>query len=192
MFTNTQTSMLPEMGAQCAFKNLMIHEVLQFASRIAFRCVLHQCGSLDIHCRKLYCFLRCSWPQMKKATNIFLLSFQKYKTGSNEEHFPSLLASNKVHHYFLVCYSFLCYPVEIKNSSHSELCFSLRPFCFHLLCYPVQIKNSTHSALCCLFFCDQFASLLLPFFAPNTQFPRLPHSTKLHLFFIFIRDQICS
>ena len=35
---------------QCAFKILMIHEVLQFALRIAFRCVLHRCGSQDIHC----------------------------------------------------------------------------------------------------------------------------------------------
>ena len=39
--------------AQCAFKVLMIHEVLQFALRIAFRCVLHRCGIQDIHCRKL-------------------------------------------------------------------------------------------------------------------------------------------
>ena len=36
--------------AQCAFKIWMIHEVLQFALRIAFRCVLHRCGSLDIRC----------------------------------------------------------------------------------------------------------------------------------------------
>ena len=36
--------------AQCAFKNLMIHEVLRFALRITFRCVLHQCGIQDIHC----------------------------------------------------------------------------------------------------------------------------------------------
>ena len=36
--------------AQCAFKVLMIHEVLQFALRIAFRCVLHRWGSLDIRC----------------------------------------------------------------------------------------------------------------------------------------------
>ena len=40
--------------AQCAFKILMIHEVLQFALRIAFRCVLHRCGSHDIRCWKLY------------------------------------------------------------------------------------------------------------------------------------------
>ena len=39
--------------AQYAFKILMIHEVLQFALRIAFRCVLHRCGSQDIHCWKL-------------------------------------------------------------------------------------------------------------------------------------------
>ena len=40
--------------AQCAFKILMIHEVLQFALRIAFRCVLHRCGNLDIHRWKLF------------------------------------------------------------------------------------------------------------------------------------------
>ena len=42
------TGHFPE--AQCAFKILMIHEVLQFALRIAFRCVLHRCGNLDIRC----------------------------------------------------------------------------------------------------------------------------------------------
>ena len=45
--TRHATGHVPE--AQCAFKILMIHEVLQFALRIAFRCVLHRCGSLDIH-----------------------------------------------------------------------------------------------------------------------------------------------
>ena len=37
---------IPE--AQGAFKGLMIHWILQFALRIAFRCVLHRCGSQDI------------------------------------------------------------------------------------------------------------------------------------------------
>ena len=41
------TRNIPE--AQYAFKGLMIHEVMQFALRIAFRCVLHRCGSQDIH-----------------------------------------------------------------------------------------------------------------------------------------------
>ena len=35
---------------QCAFKSLMIHEVLRFALRITFCCVLHQCKNQDIHC----------------------------------------------------------------------------------------------------------------------------------------------
>ncbi len=48
--TLRQACSLVNQGAQCAFKILMIHEVLQFALRIAFRCVLHRCGSLDIHC----------------------------------------------------------------------------------------------------------------------------------------------
>ncbi|CAM9556753.1 unnamed protein product, partial [Ectocarpus sp. 6 AP-2014] len=37
---------IPE--AQDAFKVLMIHWILQVARRIAFRCVLHRCGSQDI------------------------------------------------------------------------------------------------------------------------------------------------
>ena len=41
-------------AAQCAFKNLMIHEVLRFALHIAFRRVLHRCGSQDIRCWKPY------------------------------------------------------------------------------------------------------------------------------------------
>ena len=37
---------------QDAFKVLMIHWILQFAWRIAFRCVLHRCGSQGIRCWK--------------------------------------------------------------------------------------------------------------------------------------------
>ena len=43
---------IPE--AQGAFKVLMITWILQFARRIAFRCVLHRCGSQDIRRWKLY------------------------------------------------------------------------------------------------------------------------------------------
>ena len=39
---------IPEV--QDAFKILMIHWILQFALRIAFRCVLHRCRNLDIRC----------------------------------------------------------------------------------------------------------------------------------------------
>lgn len=38
--------------AQLAFKNSMIHEILQFTPFIAFRCVLHRYESRDIHCRE--------------------------------------------------------------------------------------------------------------------------------------------
>ena len=38
---------------QHAFKDSMIHGILQFALRIAFRCVLHRCENQDIHCWKL-------------------------------------------------------------------------------------------------------------------------------------------
>ena len=51
--TLRQACSLENQKAQCAFKILMIHEVLQFALRIAFRCVLHRCGNLDIHRWKL-------------------------------------------------------------------------------------------------------------------------------------------
>ena len=37
-------------GAQCAFKDSMIHGILQFTLLIAFRCVLHRCQSQEIHC----------------------------------------------------------------------------------------------------------------------------------------------
>jgi hypothetical protein len=47
--------MLTRRQAPFAFKVLMIHWILQFALRIAFRCVLHRCESQDIHRQEL-CF----------------------------------------------------------------------------------------------------------------------------------------
>ena len=40
----------PRLQAPYAFKDSMIHGILQFTSGIAFRCVLHRCGSRDIRC----------------------------------------------------------------------------------------------------------------------------------------------
>jgi hypothetical protein len=37
-------------GVQCAFKNSMIHGILQFTLFIAFRCVLHRCWNQEIRC----------------------------------------------------------------------------------------------------------------------------------------------
>jgi hypothetical protein len=42
---------LPEyQEAQCAFKDSMIHGILQFTLLIAFRCVLHRCENQEIRC----------------------------------------------------------------------------------------------------------------------------------------------
>lgn len=48
-----QQTYLPR-EVQVAFKVLMTHWILQFAWRIAFRCVLHRCGSQDIRCWKCW------------------------------------------------------------------------------------------------------------------------------------------
>ena len=45
-----QTDMPFRSRAQYAFKDSMIHGILQFTLRIAFRCVLHRYESQDIHC----------------------------------------------------------------------------------------------------------------------------------------------
>jgi hypothetical protein len=42
--------------AQLAFKNSMVHGILQFTPSIAFRYVLHRCESRDIRCRESFSF----------------------------------------------------------------------------------------------------------------------------------------
>ena len=48
--TLRQTCPRPKPRAQFAFKDSMVHGILQFTLRIAFRCVLHRYGSQDIRC----------------------------------------------------------------------------------------------------------------------------------------------
>lgn len=40
--------------AQLAFKDSMVHGILQFTPSIAFRYVLHRCESRDIRCRESF------------------------------------------------------------------------------------------------------------------------------------------
>ena len=47
--------------AQGAFKDSMIHGILQFTLPIAFRCVLHRWENQEIRCRKLYYWLLASY-----------------------------------------------------------------------------------------------------------------------------------
>ncbi|WZY99994.1 hypothetical protein YC2023_072323 [Brassica napus] len=44
------------LGAQLAFKDSMVHGILQFTPSIAFRYVLHRCESRDIRCRESYAY----------------------------------------------------------------------------------------------------------------------------------------
>jgi hypothetical protein len=69
--------------AQLAFKNSMVHGILQFTPGIAFCYVLHRCESRDIRCRESCGLMhhRCSrlgWqanPSSRKAISVFLDAF---------------------------------------------------------------------------------------------------------------------
>ena len=50
MMLKQTCSQFKKLRAQIAFKDLMIHRILQFTLLIAFRCVLHRCESQEIHC----------------------------------------------------------------------------------------------------------------------------------------------
>ena len=52
--TPRQTCPQPKLRAQLAFKNSMVHGILQFTPSIAFRYVLHRCESRDIRCRESF------------------------------------------------------------------------------------------------------------------------------------------
>ena len=58
---------------QVAFKVLMTHWILQFALRIAFRCVLHRCGSQDIHCWK--CWIVLLFYENSESNNVLVCFF---------------------------------------------------------------------------------------------------------------------
>lgn len=52
--TPRQTCPGQRLRAQLAFKNSMVHGILQFTPSIAFRYVLHRCESQDIRCRESF------------------------------------------------------------------------------------------------------------------------------------------
>lgn len=60
--TLKQACPLEYQRAQCAFKDSMIHENLQFILLIAFRCVLHRCENQEIRCWKF-------WRLIQNLTN---------------------------------------------------------------------------------------------------------------------------
>ncbi|KAI3779975.1 hypothetical protein L2E82_09751 [Cichorium intybus] len=54
--------------AQLAFKNSMVHGILQFTPSIAFCYVLHRCVSRDIRCRESFVILRRPRPTCTPRT----------------------------------------------------------------------------------------------------------------------------
>ena len=60
-------------GAQGAFKDSMIHGILQFTLPIAFRCVLHRWENQEIRCRKL-CIV--CWPVTVQPSSTFILTIR--------------------------------------------------------------------------------------------------------------------
>jgi hypothetical protein len=52
--TLKQVCPLEYQRAQCAFKDSMIHKILQFTLHIAFCCVLHRCENQEIRCWKFW------------------------------------------------------------------------------------------------------------------------------------------
>ena len=76
-------------GAQGAFKDSMIHWILQFTLLIAFRCVLHRCESQEIRCWKLYIVYR-----YKTHYYILLHSYGVYENIDLETQEKLLRSSN--------------------------------------------------------------------------------------------------
>ena len=53
--------------AQLAFKNSMVHGILQFTPSIAFCYVLHRCVSRDIRCRESFVIYKDATPHEHTA-----------------------------------------------------------------------------------------------------------------------------
>jgi hypothetical protein len=70
--------------AQLAFKNSMVHGILQFTPRIAFRYVLHRCESLDIRCRESFHDFRA--PNTRHSRHP-VAALKEYTLASNPRRF---------------------------------------------------------------------------------------------------------
>ena len=64
-------------GVQGAFKDSMIHWILQFTLLIAFRCVLHRCESQEIRCWKLYSIIHLQEASTFYTNNIVFIYVKK-------------------------------------------------------------------------------------------------------------------
>ena len=78
--------------AQCAFKDLMIHGILQFTLLIAFCCVLHRCQNQEIRCWKFYLLIKVIKIRLK-TTNYWITKCLKWSLGRRRSTLPKQLSN---------------------------------------------------------------------------------------------------
>ena len=96
----------PRPRAQYAFKDSMIHGVLQFALRIAFRCVLHRSGTQGPHAtRDSATILQFSTTRLSLSLVRYLAASSnlqiRYRCPTTPEGKPSGLGSSPFAHHYL-------------------------------------------------------------------------------------------
>ena len=64
--------------AQLAFKNSMVHGILQFTPSIAFCYVLHRCVSRDIRCRESFVIIKKPRPMSAPRTGLHETSLLEF------------------------------------------------------------------------------------------------------------------
>ena len=103
VWTDTPTGILPRREVQDAFKVLMTHWILQFALRIAFRCVLHRCGNQDIRRWK------CLWRYVFGLCLLKINNLNQPEARLNKD--------------FVFFYDSLQVSCETKRENHREIIF---------------------------------------------------------------------
>jgi hypothetical protein len=90
--TPRQTCPRPRPRAQIAFKNSMIHGILQFTLSIAFRYVLHRNESRDIRCRESFHVVYRQSPRphggvqlrpIEKSRDAYAASVQRFRSETS-------------------------------------------------------------------------------------------------------------
>ncbi|KAL5081316.1 hypothetical protein RYX36_009737 [Vicia faba] len=70
--------------AQLAFKDSMVHGILQFTPSIAFRYVLHRCKSLDIRCRESFYIMCQNTTRTKTVSGAMQCGGERTSSSASE------------------------------------------------------------------------------------------------------------
>lgn len=84
--------------AQLAFKNSMVHGILQFTPSIAFCYVLHRCVSRDIRCRESFVIIKKPRPMSTPRTGHHKISLLKFSFPWHTLCRGLLLRQRHIHH----------------------------------------------------------------------------------------------